>query len=151
MSTITDFKSAFTDSVFRTKMHSSGGFMPVHMSAFIARKCWSDNIYVKHTFSRVRAAAGFRGAPQGRPGEQQACLIRKASCCQHSECWVCSITLTSSRHPQTPRGKELFVVSRPHFSYNTVSRTPCCLSARCNFCLLFLIIPYSTCRSIDHV
>ena len=39
MSTTTDFKSAFTDSIFRTNMHSSGEFMPVHVSAFITRKC----------------------------------------------------------------------------------------------------------------
>ena len=30
-------------------------------------------------------------------------LSDKASRCQHSECWVCCETLTSSRRPQTPR------------------------------------------------
>lgn len=44
----------------------------VHVCIY-SRKCWSDNIYVRH----LRAAAGVRGAARGRPGEQQARLIRQ--------------------------------------------------------------------------
>lgn len=96
----------------------------VHMSIFIAGNVGSDNICQAIDTVPEYELQQVSGEPhRADQASSRLVLSDEASCCQHSECWVCRITLTSSRHPQTPRRKELQVVSC----------APCCLSVHCDW------------------